>query len=322
MKRHYPPFGSFQSSSVDLRPLQPLESPHATATAKCVPRSRTIRLRKPTKLGVSAPWVRLDMRCCECVAKTWRYLVSRILAGPGLSTTGLGALPLAVDMAEGSDGDMAVAVEVAVSVRVVMAGTKGRGIGGRRGRGCGCPEADMCGRGNGEVGTESVLCQWHTGLEGWNDGSSSLALNAVREESTGFAAMAREEADLDMGDVWHVPESCWDGRRAAGSCSMMQLAQACPRHRSLSSLVAPVAGGWGPLPSLKPQLPGARVAARRPQQMCSRHLTPSRPHDLTPVPHAHHTAAAVICLCPLHVAVLASSSYRRNRNGRPRVPAL
>jgi hypothetical protein len=30
--------------------------------------TRIIKLRKPTKLGVSAPWVRFDRRSCECVA--------------------------------------------------------------------------------------------------------------------------------------------------------------------------------------------------------------------------------------------------------------
>jgi hypothetical protein len=46
---------------------------------ECLRRTSTIRLRKPTKLGdLSESWLRHDVRWSECVAKTWRYFVSRM----------------------------------------------------------------------------------------------------------------------------------------------------------------------------------------------------------------------------------------------------
>jgi hypothetical protein len=46
---------------------------------ECALSTRTIRFRNPTKLGLfSASWLRHELRSSECVAKTCRYLVSRI----------------------------------------------------------------------------------------------------------------------------------------------------------------------------------------------------------------------------------------------------
>jgi hypothetical protein len=41
--------------------------------------TKIMRFRKPTKLGAdSEPWLRHEVRDDACVAKTWRYLVSRM----------------------------------------------------------------------------------------------------------------------------------------------------------------------------------------------------------------------------------------------------
>jgi hypothetical protein len=46
---------------------------------ECILNTRIIRFLKPTKLGAdSEPWLRHDVRDDACVAKTWRYLRSRM----------------------------------------------------------------------------------------------------------------------------------------------------------------------------------------------------------------------------------------------------
>lgn len=231
------PFESSQSSSVDLRRLQPLERPHPAATATCVPRSRIIKLRNPTKLGVSAPWVRLDMRCCEWVAKTWRYLVSRIFAE--LLATGSGMFPLDLDRAGWLEGGMAVAVDVAVSVRVDMASMARVG--------CGCPEADIiCGRGRLEVGTESGRCQWQAGGEGRNDASSSLARSAGRKRRPSVSPMAPQEAGF--GNLYACVSTKllgWAARCGDGLHDARHQPACMGAAGDSFTAVAPVAGGCG-----------------------------------------------------------------------------
>jgi hypothetical protein len=81
-----------------------------------------MRLRNPLKLGDdSASWLRHDVRCRECVAKTWRYFVSlirEVRVVPLVLCSLVCFLPWT-----GSFGDMSttVAMEVLVNVEVDVA---------------------------------------------------------------------------------------------------------------------------------------------------------------------------------------------------------
>jgi hypothetical protein len=86
-----------------------------------------MRLRNPLKLGDdSASWLRHDVRCSECVAKTWRYFVSlvRMRCVVPLDLCSL-VCSLGLPRWTGAFGDlsMAVATEVSVNVEVDVAMT-------------------------------------------------------------------------------------------------------------------------------------------------------------------------------------------------------
>lgn len=144
-----------------------------------------MRLRKPTKLGVSAPWVRFDMRDCECVAKTWRYFVSRILLTECFAT-GSGVVRLYMVEEEeavvGMAGAAEMEVEVAVSVRVDMAGSKRRGGRGEPWSQSPLPEGwNLWGRGKCEVG-----CGISGSVKGgsfWTVGMTEAAWLAAHDRS-------------------------------------------------------------------------------------------------------------------------------------------
>ena len=89
-------------------------------------RTKTMRFLKPTKLGaVSASWLRHEVRDNECVAKTWRYLASR-MRWIGLLAGGSWAWLRAMEAwARG----ISIADVDAIWVMVAMARPKGGGIG-------------------------------------------------------------------------------------------------------------------------------------------------------------------------------------------------
>jgi hypothetical protein len=91
---------------------------------ECLRSTSTMRLRKPTKLGeLSEPWLRHEVRWSECVAKTWRYFVSRMRCV--VLPLALPLLPFVLDSlgwrrcsAESGRISMAVAIDWSVIVDV------------------------------------------------------------------------------------------------------------------------------------------------------------------------------------------------------------
>lgn len=71
------PFSSSQSSIAHCPQLQwhgGLVEHHAERRTNSLPRTMTMRFRKPIKLGVaSESWLKHDGRTLECTAATWRY---------------------------------------------------------------------------------------------------------------------------------------------------------------------------------------------------------------------------------------------------------
>jgi hypothetical protein len=78
-----------------------------------------MRFRKPTKLGVvSESWLRQDSLCWACVAKTWRYFVSRVRFVVPLALGTLVTLDFLRWRSDSRGKSTAVAMEFSVMVEV------------------------------------------------------------------------------------------------------------------------------------------------------------------------------------------------------------
>lgn len=96
-----------------------------------------MRFLKPTKLGVlSASWLRHEVRVRECVAKTWRYFVSRaslvvllvvviVVVAVGVADSEASFPRKTAVLAAGGKGEASMAEEEAIWVIVVMMGGQG-----------------------------------------------------------------------------------------------------------------------------------------------------------------------------------------------------
>lgn len=97
-----------------------------------------MRFLKPTKLGLlSASWLRHEVRVRACVAKTWRYFVSRaslvvllvvvvvVVVAVGVADSEASFPRKTAVLAAGGKGEASMAEEEAIWVIVVMMGGQG-----------------------------------------------------------------------------------------------------------------------------------------------------------------------------------------------------